>query len=191
MKKSSSLASSLIIGGILLVSVTISSSQSIEFEKNLEMKNSADIEMGVGSSIKSTSQLNIGTTSSFILIGADNEVQITNSGFTAFGEIAASNFRIASDKNLKKNFVEIDEFSLLDKLMTVPITSWQFKDDSRSKHIGPMAQDWAKTFGLGRDKKSISLSDMSSVALASIQALNKKNIELENRILMLEKLIRK
>ena len=39
------------------------------------------------------------------------------------------------------------------------------------RHLGPMAQDWAATFGLGEDDRTIAMVDASGVALVSIQAL--------------------
>jgi hypothetical protein len=45
--------------------------------------------------------------------------------------------------------------------------------------MGPFAEDFAKTFGLGNDEKHITTVDESGVALAAIQGLNRK-VENEN-----------
>ena len=50
-----------------------------------------------------------------------------------------------------------------------------------------MAQDFRAAFGLGVDEKSIALTDMSGVALASIKALNKKVAEKDAEIAELKK----
>ena len=42
------------------------------------------------------------------------------------------------------------------------------------KHLGPVAQDFQAAFGLGTDDKSIGTVDADGVALAAIQALNRK-----------------
>lgn len=45
--------------------------------------------------------------------------------------------------------------------------------------MGPLAEDFAHTFGLGNDEKHIATVDESGVALAAIQGLNRK-VEREN-----------
>jgi hypothetical protein len=60
---------------------------------------------------------------------------------------------------------------ILEKLSTLPIQTWSYKwDDPRTRHIGPMAQDFSKAFGVG-DHHGIHLTDALGVAYASIQAL--------------------
>jgi trimeric autotransporter adhesin len=48
-------------------------------------------------------------------------------------------------------------------------------------HIGPTAQDFKKTFGVGSDGKTISTIDPSGIALAAIKELYKQNRELANQ----------
>jgi hypothetical protein len=62
---------------------------------------------------------------------------------------------------------------LLEKLSRLPISTWNYKsDDPRVRHIGPMAQDFSRIFGVG-DHHGIRLSDAFGVAYASIQALRR------------------
>ena len=84
----------------------------------------------------------------------------------------------------KKKFLSIDSLSILEKVVRLPISSWNYKTDTNSlRHIGPMAQDFHATFGLnGTDDKHISSVDEQGVALAAIQGLNQK-LELENAAL--------
>lgn len=51
----------------------------------------------------------------------------------------------------------------------MPIYEWQFKTTPR-RHIGPMAQDFHKAFGLGDDVTTIASIDAYGVALAAIKA---------------------
>jgi hypothetical protein len=52
--------------------------------------------------------------------------------------------------------------------------------------MGPVAQDFHAAFGLGSDDKGISTVDADGVALAAIQALNRKVEEKDARIRELE-----
>ena len=53
----------------------------------------------------------------------------------------------------------------------MPITTWVFKSRPETRHIGPMAQDFAAAFALGIDDKHIATVDAEGVALAAIQGL--------------------
>lgn len=77
-----------------------------------------------------------------------------------------------SDRNLKENFSPADGREVLERLTAVPIETWNYKsDDPLVRHMGPMAQDFARAFGLGEDDKRIHTIDSAGVALAAIQAL--------------------
>jgi Chaperone of endosialidase len=76
------------------------------------------------------------------------------------------------DRNLKSNFAPADVKQILTRLLEVPIQKWNYKSDEPSvAHIGPMAQDFATAFGLGKDDKHIHAVDADGVAFAAIQAL--------------------
>jgi hypothetical protein len=53
------------------------------------------------------------------------------------------------------------------------VTSWRYRDevDRTVRHIGPMAQDWQRAFGLSRDGTTINMSDFDGVNLAAVKAL--------------------
>jgi Chaperone of endosialidase len=100
------------------------------------------------------------------------------------GTVTANGVLLTSDRNAKKNFSSVNTQSILEKVVHMPISSWNYKTDANSlRHIGPMAQDFHATFGLnGTDDKHISSVDEQGVALAAIQGLNQK-LELENAAL--------
>jgi hypothetical protein len=78
----------------------------------------------------------------------------------------------ASDRNLKANFAPVNAHSVLDRVVALPILTWNYRSQPRSiRHIGPMAQDFRKAFGLGEDDKHIATIDSEGVALAAIQEL--------------------
>lgn len=90
----------------------------------------------------------------------------------------------ASDVNRKHFFENVSGETLLKKLAAVPIQEWSYKtEDNSIRHIGPMAQDFRKAFGLGNDELSIGTVDADGIALACIQTLeirtNKQAEELE------------
>jgi hypothetical protein len=58
--------------------------------------------------------------------------------------------------------------------VALPISQWNFKTDDRTRHIGPMAQDFWALFGVGIDEKHIATVDEEGVALAAIQGLNQR-----------------
>lgn len=77
-----------------------------------------------------------------------------------------------SDRNAKTAILPVDEFQVLDTLMSIPVSTWQYVGQSESaQHIGPMAQDFYAVFGLGQDEHYINSVDADGVALASIQGL--------------------
>jgi hypothetical protein len=80
----------------------------------------------------------------------------------------------SSDRNLKRNLVALDGGDVLMKLVAMPVYAWQPKDgpNANDRHIGPMAQDFYATFGLGHTDKAIGLQDEAGVALAAIRGLN-------------------
>ncbi len=84
-----------------------------------------------------------------------------------------------SDANKKENFSDINGKELLQKIMQLPITKWNYKGQASSAHIGPTAQDFYKLFGVGDDDKSISSIDPSGIALRAIQELIVENKKLQ------------
>jgi hypothetical protein len=111
--------------------------------------------------------------------------------------VYAAGVMLTSDRNAKENFVAVDPGLVLTKVAALPITRWNFKQDSTVLHIGPMAQDFSAAFGVGEDDKHIAVVDEGGVALAAIQGLNQKLeqketeiTELKQRLDALEKLIR-
>jgi len=124
----------------------------------------------------------------------------TNSGLTTGMYLSGggAGWNVVSDSTIKDNIRPVDGREILNKLNSIPISQWNYKtQDPFIEHIGPMAQDFQKTFGLGEDDKSINSIDSDGVALAAIQGLydivkekNKKIAEQESRIGQLEERLR-
>jgi hypothetical protein len=72
---------------------------------------------------------------------------------------------------------------VLRKLASVPISKWSYRAQGPSiRHIGPMAQDLSRAFGVGEDSRHITSIDADGIALAAIKGLNDKVHALERRL---------
>ncbi len=86
----------------------------------------------------------------------------------------------ASSRTFKEGFTAVDPLHVLAKLVAMPVQTWFYKDArDEGQHMGPVAEDFAATFGLGQDERHIATVDESGVAFAAIQGLNQK-VESEN-----------
>lgn len=89
----------------------------------------------------------------------------------------------SSSRDFKENFENIDDEELLDNVNKLSVTKWRYKGTDET-HIGPIAEEFKEIFNLGlkEDDKHISTLDAAGVALKAIQALYKKNKELQEQI---------
>ena len=88
---------------------------------------------------------------------------------------ALPHWTMASDRRLKENLHAVDTRDVLDRLLALPIATWNLKSQDPSiRHMGAMAQDFRAAFGLGETELGISTLDADGVALAAIQGLNAK-----------------
>jgi hypothetical protein len=93
-----------------------------------------------------------------------------------------------SDRNQKKNITPADTRAVLRKVGALPISTWSYSNEPVDvRHLGPMAQDFRASFGLGSDDRTFHSVDAHGVALAAIQALERMVAEQEERIQRLER----
>lgn len=123
----------------------------------------------------------------------DSRLDANGVTFKVDGSVQATNVVFSSSRALKDGFVAVDPRVILSRVAGIPISTWQFKTDGAGvRHLGPMAEDFASSFGLGRDNRTISVTDVNGVALAAIQGLNslleEKDRELADLKERLEKL---
>jgi hypothetical protein len=115
--------------------------------------------------------------------GQSGEWRLYNAGFKIIVQpevdtYIATNLTLAgiltenSDRDAKHAVQAVDTAEILAKLDTLPISTWRFDHDPDVTHMGPMAQDFYATFGLGHGERTISAVDRDGVALAAIQALH-------------------
>lgn len=124
---------------------------------------------------------------------AGTEFTLTNTGNLTISGVLTQ----GSSRDLKTDFVSLDPQDVLAKVKALPVSVWRYKlDGPEVRHVGPMAEDFHKAFGLGGDDKRIAPSDQAGVALVAVQGLTQeietlrsKNAGLEERIALLEALI--
>ncbi len=125
----------------------------------------------------------LGTTNTPSLDIATNFLTTSTGARLTIGGVWTNN----SDRAAKDRFEPVDGRDLLSRVARLPISKWSYKvEDGSVRHIGPMAQDFAATFGVGGDDRSIGTVDADGVALAAIQALYEIVKEKDSRIHALE-----
>jgi hypothetical protein len=125
---------------------------------------------------------------------------LTSGGDTgAFLAAGSGSWSSMSDRASKENFEPVNAPEVLAKVVALPLSTWNYKtQDAATRHLGPTAQDFHATFGVGENDTSITTVDADGVALAAIQGLNQKveeqkaeNAELKKRLADLEQLLSK
>ena len=87
--------------------------------------------------------------------------------------IAGAFFSSEDYKHDKRPAIET-EGSLLERLKKVRVDKWKYVGED-TDHIGPYAEEFNNTFGVGEDNKQmISVSDAVGVLMGSIKELNEK-----------------
>jgi hypothetical protein len=89
-------------------------------------------------------------------------------------------FNCTSSRSTKENFSEVNSKDVLAKIRRLNMSTWNYIAEGReSRHIGPMAEDFYKEFGLGTSDKSIGIQDLASVSLAGVKALEDRTEQLQ------------
>ena len=113
----------------------------------------------------------------------------TNGNISASGTVTSSRGTCqgASDENMK---TRIKDVNVLGILKTLRVKKWNYKDDLKNAHIGPMARDFNEAFGVnGESPKLISFHDTAGVALRAVQELSEEVDDFKRQYRFLKKLI--
>jgi hypothetical protein len=116
----------------------------------------------------------------------------TKSDLSTGAELAANlgSWASLSDADSKTGFGQPEPGDVLQQLVTLPIQTWRYKGQDESiRHMGPTAQDFHRTFGLGYDDKHIVTIDADGVAFAAIQGLYELVHEQQKEISRLRDLV--
>jgi hypothetical protein len=107
----------------------------------------------------------------------------TNLGGTTGCNLPAGSgvFNCTSSKSTKENFSLVDSKDVLSKIRRLSVSTWNYiSEGQQARHIGPMAEDFYKEFGLGTSDKSIGMQDLASVSLAGVKALEERTTDLQS-----------
>jgi len=101
----------------------------------------------------------------------------------------------ASSRTFKTDFKELDGRELLENIASIPVESWRYKG-TQGRHIGPVAEDFAHTFGVGSvreggaiDDHYLAAIDVAGVSLAAVKELYRQNQEQRREIAELKALV--
>ncbi len=84
----------------------------------------------------------------------------------------------------------VNGYQVLEQVARLPVSSWRYHwDPPHVRHLGPMAQDWWKAFGVGESDRTICCTDANGVAIVAIQALHRELDELRDEVAALRALI--
>jgi hypothetical protein len=86
-----------------------------------------------------------------------------------------------SDASVKENFHPVEAGDVLRKLNQLPVQSWSYVFEPGVNHIGPMAQDFNRLFGVG-ESRTISTVDAFGVLIAAVKALTKEVESLKSQM---------
>lgn len=83
----------------------------------------------------------------------------------------------------------VDGNDILSRLRKIPVTTWNYISEGQQvRHMGPMAEDFHKAFGLGTSNTSIGVQDIAGVSMAAIKALELRTAELQQKTTEVEQL---
>ena len=170
-----------VVGGFYVTETDDGSTPSDIFEIRTDADNTARMRFDDGD--KWTMGGGAGDTYIISEVGDAVEMTLQNNGDMTIGGTLTEN----SDVNAKENFSSINAQEVLAKVLALPVTTWNYKEDERRAiHLGPMAQDFYSAFGLGGTDKGIAPRNVAGVALVAIQGLNEQIEARDSRIESLE-----
>jgi hypothetical protein len=101
----------------------------------------------------------------------------SNAAMTTGAYLAAgsNSWASACDSATKTDFREVDRRELLEKLAALRVREYRMRDQQDgTRHIGPVAQDFAAAFGYGENNTSINAADADGVLFAAVQTLHEE-----------------
>ncbi len=98
-------------------------------------------------------------------------------------DAALTGSTFVSGRHVKEVAAPADSSDVLRRLAALPISVWTYREGGEStRHIGPMAQDFAAAFGMGQSDRYINSIDAIGVTMAAVQALAVQVRERDDRI---------
>jgi hypothetical protein len=143
----------------------------------------------VGDSVRATRANQFVVRAQHVWLGTNNSVSNPTGHFltTSTGAHLTTGgaWTNSSDASRKEAFEAVDADEVLERLARLPIRSWRYREEAGARHLGPTAQDFHVAFGLGGSETAIATVDADGVALLAIQALERRNRELQEEVVSL------
>jgi len=132
--------------------------------------------------LKTTGLITMGLgRSANLLLQPGGDLEIPN------GAVTATAFQQSSSRSAKQGFSAVDEAEVLDKLLALEISEWEYKDPSvAGRHLGPVAEEFHELFGFGTSDKHIYPADMASIGLVAARQLQRDAKQRDAEIMALK-----
>lgn len=89
----------------------------------------------------------------------------------------------SSSRTIKENFAAVNGEDVLAAIRRTPVTTWNYILEGRqSRHLGPVAEDFHQSFGLGTGDHAIGMGDIDGVNFAGVQALEARTTQLRQQL---------
>lgn len=86
----------------------------------------------------------------------------------------APTFESTSARAAKTAISSVDPERILDAVGSMSVTTWRLTTQDGTRHVGPMAADFADALGIGGNDGSIATVDADGAILASLQGLSRR-----------------
>ena len=114
-----------------------------------------------------------------------SQLVIANGGTTSSINAGAAQFTVGSSRTFKENIAPVEACDILTKIETVPVVTYDFRNNGPKDRMGLIAEDFYKVFGRG-DDKHIDGQDVQMALWLAVQKLTAENKELKDRLDKLE-----
>jgi hypothetical protein len=99
--------------------------------------------------------------------------------------VAVPSWTCASSRTLKEHYLPVDGEYVLSRIRAMPITTWNMIGaDAQVRHLGPVAEDFYRAFGLGIGETTIGMGDIDGVNIAAAKALEARTSRLREEVEM-------
>ena len=100
-----------------------------------------------------------------------------------FTNTEAGDLRILPTHRLINGLPHFSEEDVLSRLRALPITTWtMIGGEGNVRHMGPVAEDFYRAYGLGLGETTIGLGDIDGVSLAAAKALEARTAQLQQQL---------
>ena len=114
-----------------------------------------------------------------------SQLVIANGGTTSSVNAGATQFTVASSRTFKENIEPVDVPDILAKIESVPVVTYDFKNNGPKDRLGLIAEDFHQIFARG-DDKHIDGQEVQMALWMAVQKLTAENKALTERLAKIE-----